>query len=192
LNIQGVKGSRGRVNFLKPMHNWNERRGSSFLKSVYWLSGLEMVTQKRKNLAQFFYHGARLILGVIFIYASYDKILHPNAFAEIIYNYQILPDSLINLTAIVLPWLEMFMGVFLIIGFWMPGTVAWCNILLLMYVGVLCFNLARGLDINCGCFSTTEGSAIGIGTILWDVAFLALSGYLFFIVFGSKAGAGSK
>lgn len=150
------------------------------------------MTKKRRYLSRFFYHGARLILGVIFIYASYDKILHPKAFAEIIYNYQILPDSLINLTAIVLPWLEMFMGVFLIIGFWMPGTVAWCNILLVVYLSILGFNLARGLDINCGCFSTTNGSAIGIGTILWDVLFLALSGYLFFMVFVSKAGGGSE
>ena len=150
------------------------------------------MTKKRRDLSRFFYHGARLILGVIFIYASYDKILHPKAFAEIIYNYQILPDSLINLTAIVLPWLEMFMGVFLIIGFWMPGTVVWCNILLVAYLSVLSFNLARGLDINCGCFSTTMGSTIGIGTILWDVAFLVLSGYLFFMVFVSRDSAGSK
>ncbi len=141
------------------------------------------MTKKRKNLSPFFYHGARLILGVIFIYASYDKILHPKAFAEIIYNYQILPDSLINLTAIFLPWLEMLMGLFLIIGFWMPGTVVWCNILLGVYIGALCFNLARGLDIHCGCFSTTQGSSIGIGTILWDVVFLALSVYLFYFVF---------
>ena len=38
----------------------------------------------------------RLLLGVIFVYASFDKILRPAAFAEIIYNYQILPDPLIN------------------------------------------------------------------------------------------------
>jgi uncharacterized membrane protein YphA (DoxX/SURF4 family) len=150
------------------------------------------MTKKRKNLSPFFYHGERLILGVIFIYASYDKILHPKAFAEIIYNYQILPDSLINLTAIFLPWLEMLMGLFLIIGFWMPGTVVWSNLLLVVYICVLCFNLARGLDINCGCFSTTKGSSIGIETILWDVVFLALSGYLFIFLFWSEVGTESK
>ena len=147
--------------------------------------------KKRKHLSRVFYHGVRLILGVIFIYASYDKILHPKAFAEVIYNYQILPDGLINVTAIFLPWLEMLMGIFLIMGFWMPGTVIWCNTLLVVYIGALCFNLARGLDVNCGCFSTTKGSTISIESILWDVAFLALSVYLFFFVFFKRT-SGNK
>ena len=150
------------------------------------------MTKKRKHLLRFFYHMARLILGVIFLYASYDKILHPKAFAEVIYNYQILPDGLINVTAIFLPWLEMLMGIFLIVGFLMPGTVIWCNILLVVYIGALCFNLARGIDVHCGCFSTTEGSSISIETILWDVAFLTLSAYLFFFVFGSKFNEGQN
>ncbi|MBW2605506.1 MAG: DoxX family membrane protein [Deltaproteobacteria bacterium] len=150
------------------------------------------MTKKRKEISRFFYLGVRLILGVIFIYAGYDKILHPKAFAEVVYNYQILPDGLINVTAIFLPWLEMLMGVFLMVGFWMPGTIIWCNILLVVYIGALWFNLARGLDVNCGCFSTTRGSSISIETILWDVAFLTLSVYLFFAVFGSRFSKGSK
>ena len=150
------------------------------------------MTIKRKNLHRFCYHSARLILGVVFVYASYDKILHPKAFAEVVYNYQILPDGLINVTAIFLPWLEMLMGIFLIMGFWMPGTVIWCNTLLVVYIGTLCFNLARGLDVNCGCFSTTKGSTISIETILWDVAFLVMSVYLLFFVFSSETSSGSK
>jgi uncharacterized membrane protein YphA (DoxX/SURF4 family) len=142
--------------------------------------------KKRKYISRFFYHSARLVLGVIFIYASYDKILNPKAFAEVIYNYQILPNGLINVTAIFLPWLEILMGVFLIVGFWMPGTILWCNILLVVYIGALCFNLARGIDVNCGCFSTTKGSSISIETILWDAAFLALSVYLLFFVFNKR------
>lgn len=144
------------------------------------------MTKKRKNLFRFFYQGARLILGVIFLYASYDKILHPKAFAEVVHNYQILPDVLINVTAIFLPWLELLMGVFLIVGFWMPGAVIWCNSLLVVYIGVLWFNLARGLDVNCGCFSTTKGSSISIKTILWDVALLILSIYLLFFIFNQR------
>jgi uncharacterized membrane protein YphA (DoxX/SURF4 family) len=142
--------------------------------------------KKRKYISRFFYHSARLVLGVIFIYASYDKILHPKAFAEVIYNYHILPDGLINVTAIFLPWLEILMGVFLIVGFWMPGTILWCNILLVVYIGALCFNLVRGIDVNCGCFSTTKGSSISIETVLWDAAFLALSVYLLFFVFNKR------
>ena len=145
-----------------------------------------------KNLSQIIYYGPRLILGVVFIYTSFDKILHPALFAKIVYNYQILPDGLINSTALVLPWLEFIMGIFLIIGLWMPGTVVLCNILLVSYLGALLFNLARGLDISCGCFSTSTESSINIWDVLWDASFLLLSVYLFFVVFGPRSTSVSK
>ncbi len=148
--------------------------------------------KKRNHLSRFLYYGARWILGGVFIYASYDKILHPAAFSKIIYNYQILPDGLINLTALVLPMLELIMGIFLWVGFWMPGTVMLSNILLVSYIGILTFNLVRGLDINCGCFSTSSGSVINIASILWNAAFLALSVYLAVGIFGSENGRASK
>ena len=146
----------------------------------------------KKNISHLLYLIARIILGVVFIYASYDKLFHPKEFAGIIYHYQILPDRLINIAAISLPWLELLMGVFLIIGFWMPGTVIWCNFLLVVYIAALSLNLARGLDINCGCFSTAGGRSIGIETILWDAVFLALSIYLSVIVFKSRLDERSK
>ncbi len=146
----------------------------------------------RKKIFPFIDLCARWILGVVFIYASYDKLFHPQAFADIIYHYQILPDRLINATAVFLPWLELLVGILLMIGFWMPGTVIWCNLLLIVYIGALSFNLARGLDIDCGCFSIAGGRSINIETVLWDVFFLALSIYLFISVFGSKSGERSK
>ena len=146
----------------------------------------------KKSISRLLYLVARLMLGMVFIYASYDKLFHPKAFAEIIYHYQILPDHLINITAIFLPWLELLIGIFLIIGFWLPGTVIWCNLLLVVYIGALSFNLARGLDIDCGCFSTAGGRSISIETILWDVVFLALSIYLSAIVFKSRSNEESK
>jgi uncharacterized membrane protein YphA (DoxX/SURF4 family) len=146
----------------------------------------------KKNITRLLCLVARMILGLVFIYASYDKLFHPKAFADIIYHYQILPGRLINITAIVLPWLELLMGIFLIIGFWMPGAVIWCNFLLVIYIGALSFNLVRGLDIDCGCFSTAGGKSIGIETILRDVVLLVLSIYLFVIVFRSRLEAVSK
>ena len=136
---------------------------------------------------------ARLFLGGVFIYASFDKIIHPAAFSEAIYNYQILPNVFINLTAIVLPWLELIMGIILVIGVWMPGVVVITNFLLTAFMGALIFNMARGLDIYCGCFSTSATqSSIDIWIILRDASFLILSLYLLFVVFFTKPSAVSK
>ena len=124
---------------------------------------------------------ARLILGGVFVFASIDKILHPAAFAEAVYNYQILPDNLINLTAIVLPWLELVLGSLLIIGVWLPGSVLVSNLLLLTFIGVLIYNTSRGLDIHCGCFSTEPSEdPLSIWTIARDAVFLVPAVYLLF------------
>lgn len=128
---------------------------------------------------------ARLILGAVFVYASIDKILHPESFAKAVYNYQILPHLLINGTAIVLPWLELILGVFLIAGLFREGSVALVTLLLLVFLGAMAFSLARGLDIDCGCFGS-GGKAPG-GHMGWsflrDSLFLAPALYLFLTTF---------
>jgi uncharacterized membrane protein YphA (DoxX/SURF4 family) len=130
------------------------------------------------------YHALRLLLGTVFLYASYDKILNPDAFAEAVYNYQILPDRLVNLAALVLPWLELFLGLFLIAGIWLPGATITSTLLLALFISALIFNQIRGLDVHCGCFSTdtSEGPADAL-TVMRDLFFWAVSIFLTFWVF---------
>jgi uncharacterized membrane protein YphA (DoxX/SURF4 family) len=138
--------------------------------------GLAMITKKQILLV------LRIILGGIFVYASIDKIFHPAAFAEMIYNYQILPDVFINLSALVLPWLELCIGVCLISGKWMPGAAFLLNVLLIIFFAALLFNLYRGININCGCFSTSakpSESGSMITDVIRDAVFLAMAIYLF-------------
>lgn len=103
---------------------------------------------------------ARIVFGGLFVAASLDKILHPRAFAEIVYNYHLLPDELVNATAILLPWIELTAGLLLIFGRLALGAnVILCG-LIAMFAAALGFNLARDLNVACGCFSTagTKGS----------------------------------
>jgi len=145
--------------------------------------------QKRLYLNKPLYFWVRLILGIIFVLASIDKIIHPAAFAEAVNNYQILPDALINLTAIILPWLELILGIFLILGLWLPGAVLLSNILLVTFLGTLVFNLARGLDIKCGCFITSQEATSNLCMCLYvirDGVFVLLAFYLFYHTFFRK------
>jgi len=129
---------------------------------------------------------SRLFLGGILVYASYDKILHPVPFAEIVYNYQILPDILVNLAALFLPWIELLVGLSLILGLWLPGAILISNLLLLIFFSTLVFNMARGLDIDCGCFTVSVGPSSG-GHMLWyllrDGFFLLVGAFLSFSLF---------
>jgi uncharacterized membrane protein YphA (DoxX/SURF4 family) len=122
-------------------------------------------------------HAVRLVLGGIFIYAGYVKIADPFAFAKNIYQYQILPDLGVNISALVLPWLELIIGAALIL---VPrlrrGASAWLFILLVIFTSAILFSLYRGLDISCGCFSTDPGaSKIGWKKVTENFGMIILS-----------------
>lgn len=143
---------------------------------------MNTVKYKKTNRAQIINtlcHIFRIILGAVLIYASIDKIIYPNAFAKIIYNYQILPNDVINVTAFVLPWMELITGLFLIFQLWTPGTIVLTNFLLIIFMGAIVYALAMGLNIDCGCFSISGGkSPINMMTIVRDFSFMFMALFL--------------
>jgi uncharacterized membrane protein YphA (DoxX/SURF4 family) len=119
---------------------------------------------------------ARWILGMTFIYASYDKILYPADFAKIIYGYDLLPHALINLIAIILPFLEFVAGLALIFGVYPRSAVVIINLLLVAFIILLSINLIRGHEFDCGCFATSGSGSTKTTEIMLirDFIYLAL------------------
>lgn len=99
---------------------------------------------------------ARWILGTIFIYASFHKIISPADFAKIIYGYGLFPGFSINLIAIILPFVEFISGLALIVGIYPRSVVLVINGMLLAFIIVLSINLIRGYKFDCGCFSSSQ------------------------------------
>ena len=125
---------------------------------------------------------ARWILGLTFIYASYSKILYPADFAKIIFGYELFPHALINLIAIILPFLELVSGVALICGIYPRSSVLIINMLLAAFIVLLSVNLIRGHEFDCGCFAfrNSESTATAEGTLVRDFIYLALGLQVFF------------
>lgn len=98
----------------------------------------------------------RLVLGLVFIYASLDKIFNPQAFADIVMNYQLLPGTLITPVAIYLPWIELICGIAIVLNIFSKGAVLIVSGLLTLFMAALLYNLIMGLDVACGCFSTSS------------------------------------
>lgn len=115
----------------------------------------------------------RVFLGALFVYASWDKLLNPEAFAWMVYNYKILPPFMVNLAAVILPWTEMICGLLLIAGLLTRGSALTIDCLLFIFIVALGFNLYRGLDIGCGCFSVSpEAEKITFFTLMRDASLL--------------------
>jgi len=109
----------------------------------------------------------RLALAAVFIAASADKIVHPDRFADVVWDYQVLPMGLINLFAICLPWVELATAACLIAGVWLDAAGLLAAAMSLMFMVALGAALARGQDtMHCGCFSTAQE---GVGDSLWGL-----------------------
>lgn len=121
-----------------------------------------------------------MVLGAVFMYASFDKIAHPEAFANIISNYHLLPFQLVNPLAIFLPWMEFITGLFLVVGKWVKGSLVIYSALLIVFIIALAQALIRGLDISCGCFSVQSSTTTEIWIrIIEDIILLTFSILLF-------------
>lgn len=116
----------------------------------------------------------RLILGGVFIFASLDKLQYPEAFAQAIHNYRMVPYSLLHGMAYFLPVLEFITGSALILGIWRRGAALLTGLMTLVFMVAISVALYRGLDISCGCFNTDGGHGVGLSLLLRDLGLLVL------------------
>lgn len=116
-------------------------------------------------------------LAIVFMGAAIPKILDPHNFALIVFRYQILPYALVNVAAIYLPWIELVLAVALMWpGRARRGASLLAVLLLLVFSSALVFNLARGINVACGCFSVNpDARHNAIASIARDAVFLALA-----------------
>ncbi|NOS86739.1 MAG: DoxX family membrane protein [Ignavibacteria bacterium] len=123
---------------------------------------------------------ARIVLGAVFMYASFDKMANPETFASIIDNYHILPYQLVNALAIFLPWLELITGLLLITGKWVKSSLLLYNVMLVVFIIALSQALIRGLDISCGCFSVNPSSTSEVWLRIVEDIILLFVGIMLF------------
>ena len=98
----------------------------------------------------------RMILGAVFIYASWSKIFDPSSFAQALWNYKLFPLSVISPLSYFVPWLEAVIGLALISGILRRGGALLAAGLLLTFMLAISIDLARDISISCGCFSSAE------------------------------------
>jgi uncharacterized membrane protein YphA (DoxX/SURF4 family) len=130
----------------------------------------------------------QVLLGAVFLWASWNKVLDPEGFARIVNNYRLLPVAWVGPTAVVLPWLELVCGLLLVCGVAVSGAVAVVEAMLAVFIAALAVNTFRGVDVACGCFSLEETAAGSQWrNILRDGLLLAAATWVLFRRINKKA-----
>jgi uncharacterized membrane protein YphA (DoxX/SURF4 family) len=125
---------------------------------------------------------ARLGLAAVFLVSGTLKAIDPDATYVAVRAYDVLPKAGVALVAAVLPWLEIVLGVLLLLGVATRAVATIGAGLLMMFVAGVTQAWARGLSIDCGCFGgggavDPDQTAYG-RELLRDAGFLLLAGWL--------------
>jgi uncharacterized membrane protein YphA (DoxX/SURF4 family) len=94
----------------------------------------------------------RLILGGVLLVAGALKVTDPYSSATSVRAYQILPVDLANLLGFILPFAEVAIGIFLIVGIWVRLNAIAGGALMIMFIIAIGQAWARGISLDCGCF----------------------------------------
>jgi uncharacterized membrane protein YphA (DoxX/SURF4 family) len=141
----------------------------------------------------------RLFLGGIFLYAAISKILLPNKmyspfmmlkfsiaanlsnFGEQVASFKMLPEAGVAFVSHTLPFAELTIGLFLLIGWRVRIWGAVASLFLLLFLTVVTRAYLLHMDINCGCFATPE--PVTLKKVLEDTAMAALAMLMTYFAF---------
>ncbi|MCK4644764.1 MAG: DoxX family membrane protein [Candidatus Aminicenantes bacterium] len=121
----------------------------------------------------------RLIVGGVFIWAGILKIIDPLGFAQSVANYRIFPSALSFFLALVMPWMEVVCGAFLVFGIFRRASSFLFSGLLGAFLVLVAVTILRGIDVDCGCFGSLS-LKVDYKLILTDSVLLFFSLNVFF------------
>jgi uncharacterized membrane protein YphA (DoxX/SURF4 family) len=93
---------------------------------------------------------ARIVVGLLFIYTGLTKLWDPATFVKEVRTYTLMPLALSNITALVLPWIEIIAGLLLISPIWRREARFLLALMLVVFIGAK----AAGYKGDCGCVPT--------------------------------------
>ncbi|MGR6317665.1 MauE/DoxX family redox-associated membrane protein [Micromonospora soli] len=126
---------------------------------------------------------ARLGLAAVWLVAGGSKVGDLGASGRAVNAYQLMPYDVAAVIGAALPFVELALGVLLLLGLATRMAAGVSTALLVVFITGIASAWARGLAIDCGCFGSGGQLAAGqapsyLPEILRDLGFLVLAGFL--------------
>lgn len=116
----------------------------------------------------------RVVLGSVFLVSGGEKLIGPyQNFLYVVQNYEVFTPAVEEIIARTFPWIELILGVFLILGLWIKWTLRGIIIMLTGFVCIVSQALLRQLPIvECGCFGDLISFPLHVVLIFDSVLFM--------------------
>ncbi|GAB1689670.1 MauE/DoxX family redox-associated membrane protein [Krasilnikovia sp. M28-CT-15] len=126
---------------------------------------------------------ARFGLALVWLVAGATKVGDLAASGRAVNAYRLMPYEAAKVVGAAQPFLEIALGLLLLVGLAVRLSAGISAVLLVVFIAGIVSAWARGLAIDCGCFSSGGDLAEGVDPgylweILRDLGFLALAGIL--------------
>ena len=103
-----------------------------------------------------------LLAGVL-LYAGAVKVVNPAKFAENIAAFDLVPWPVAIILAYYVPWLEMVVGLGLLVPSWRREAAAVATALFASFALLWAVTGMRNLEVACGCFGGGSGESAPVG-----------------------------
>ena len=121
---------------------------------------------------------ARWLLGALLVVAGALKIGHPVDLASAIAGFRLLPPELVAPLAVVLPYFEVLLGLYLLAGLF-TRVVAWIAAAqFAIYAAAIASAVLRGIPANCGCFGPGDTAVADWPHVAFDLALAAVAAFI--------------
>jgi len=125
---------------------------------------------------------ARLVVGGVWIVAGALKLPDPAQSVDAVRAYELLPGALIRPVGLMLPAVEIVVGLCLVLGLLTRAAAIVSAVLFVLFIVGIASAWARGINIDCGCFGgggyDPDAQSKYPGEIARDVALLLASLFL--------------
>lgn len=121
---------------------------------------------------------ARLVLGLLLVVAGALKLGHATDLAAAIAGFRLLPAGTVSLLALVLPPLEIFLGLYLAAGLFTRTAAAATTGIFVVYAAAIASAVVRGIPANCGCFGPHDVATADWPHVAFDLALAAIAAFI--------------
>ena len=118
---------------------------------------------------------ARIALASVLAFAAIPKLGDAATFARDIDNYHMLPVAWAAPLAVMMPPLEILVALALLVGIHARGAALISAGMMLVFAIAMAQAIARGIDLDCGCFGSALAMHVSGWSILRNVVLASLS-----------------
>lgn len=118
-----------------------------------------------------------ILIGAVLLLTGSYHASRPFDFFNSVLAYQLVSGVTAQIAASVVPWLQMSVGLFLLVGVYSIGSYRLATLIFLVFALAQTSALIRGLTIDCGCFPGADHPVSIQGVcLLFFLILLALLG----------------